>query len=110
MRIDGSDDQILTTKEEALLGSILRRNLIHANPNPERLGCPDRKMIRDLAFHTGGVSAETFGRITEHIFGCSPCAEDALVYAEEYSHERKQRRTRLGAAAFATVVVLSVAV
>ena len=110
MRIDGTDDPVLTRKEEALLGSILRRNLIHANPNPDRIGCPGRTTLRDLAFHRRAVDAETFGRITEHVFGCSPCVQDALVYAEEYSHERKKRRTRLAAAGIAAAVVLSVAV
>jgi hypothetical protein len=110
MRIDGTDARPLTRKEEALLGGILRRNLIHANPNPDRVGCPGRNTLRDLAFHKRGVDAQTFGKITEHVFGCSPCVQDALVYAEEYSHERKKRRARLAAAGFAAVVVLSVAI
>jgi hypothetical protein len=110
MRTDGTDDRFLTRKEEALLGSILRTNLIHANPNPDRIGCPGRNTLRDLAFHKRGVDAETFARITEHVFGCSPCVQDALVYAEEYSHERKKRRTRLAAVGIAAAVVLSVAV
>jgi hypothetical protein len=110
MRIDGTDDRLLTRKEEALLGSILRRNLIHANPNPARIGCPGRKTLRDLAFHRRVVAAETFAKITEHVFGCSPCVQDVLVYAEEYSHETKKRRRRLAALGIAAAVVLSVAV
>lgn len=110
MQIDESKDRILTKKEEELFGNSLRKALIHGRPNPGRIGCPDRKIIRDLAFHKRMGDTATFERVADHMFDCSPCVQDVLVYAEEYQQERKKRRWRLAVLGLAAAVLLSISI
>src|SRR5262249_13998699 len=46
-----SGDDFLTKDEERRLGKGLRRTLLSDNPSPERVRCPDPKMLRAIAFH-----------------------------------------------------------
>ena len=110
MQIDEREDRILTKKEEELFGNSLRKALIHGRPNAGRIGCPDRTIIRDLSFHRRVGDTATFEQVADHMFNCSPCVQDALVYAEEYKHESKKRCWRLAAVGIAAAVLLSISI
>ncbi len=107
-QIDDGKTHLLTKKEEELFGNGLRRAMIHDRPNPDRVGCPDKKIIRDLAFRKKIGDAEDFGRIADHLAECSPCVQDTLVYAEEYRHKAKKRRDAFIAMGLAAAILLSV--
>jgi len=101
-----SANRFLTKDEEQRFGENLRKALIYQNPNPGREGCPDPKIIRDLAFHKRIGKAQLFEQVTDHMSKCSACVRDALSYAEEYKEQKTRRqRTRLMLAAAAAVVI-----
>ena len=89
----GGDDKVnrfMTEAEEQRLGESLRKAFASCNPNPERKGCPDPKLIRDLAFHRKIGDSQVFEQVTAHMAECSECVRDALAYAEEYKRHRKK--------------------
>jgi len=64
-------------------------NLNH--PNPYRKGCPDPKVIRDLAFKRIKDKAK-LSAIVDHCVKCSPCSREArilLIVYEEMQQNRK---------------------
>jgi hypothetical protein len=95
----------LSKAEERWFAENMRRVLSSEYPNPNRIGCPDRKIIRDLAFHKKVVDPETFGQISHHMFKCSECYRETLGFVEEYKKERKQRRTRMAFAIAASILI-----
>jgi hypothetical protein len=95
----------LSKAEERWFAENMRRVLSSEYPNPNRIGCPDRKIIRDLAFHKKVVDPETFEKISHHMFKCSECYRETLGFVEEYKKERKQRRTRMAFAIAASILI-----
>jgi hypothetical protein len=81
-------NRFLTREEDKRLGKNLQKVLVSCNPNPERKGCPDQAIIRDLAFHKEIGSPQLFEQVTVHMAGCSECTKDALRYVEEYKKQR----------------------
>jgi hypothetical protein len=90
MDADDDMDRFLTEEEEKRLGEGLRKAYATCNPNPERIGCPDQKLIRDLAFHKK-VGRKLFEKATIHMSECSECVKDALRYVEEYKKQAKKK-------------------
>jgi hypothetical protein len=84
-------NRILTEDEEKRLGKSLRKAFVSCNPNPSRKGCPDPKLIRDLAFHKKIGSPQLFEQVTIHMAECSECVKDALRYVEEYKKQAKKK-------------------
>lgn len=100
--------RFMTEDDERRLGASLRKALISDKPNPSREGCPDPKIIRDLAFHKKIGDAQLFERVTVHMAECSACVRDALGYAEEYKEKKRRlQKTRwiLGIAAAAMLAI-----
>jgi hypothetical protein len=85
-------DKFLTREAEKLLGENLRKVLVSCYPNPERIGCPDQAVIRDLAFHKKIGSPQLFEQVTGHMAGCSECSKDALRYVEEYKKQKRKKQ------------------
>jgi hypothetical protein len=77
------ENLFFSEEEEKLFGEGFRELLATRHPNPDRIGCPDTKIIRDLAFHLE-VPPEIIRKVTSHMMKCSECVCDALEYAEEY--------------------------
>jgi hypothetical protein len=61
----------------------LRRFLVQKHPNPNRVGCPDTSILRDIAFHRK-ITPETIREVIAHMWKCSECAQDVLDFVEEY--------------------------
>jgi len=76
-------------EEDELFGEHLLRSLVKWYPNPQRIGCPDPVVIRDLAFRRL-VAPETVRKVTSHIWKCSECILDTLGYVEEYKKTREE--------------------
>lgn len=95
----------LNRAEERWFAENMRKVLSSEYPNPNRIGCPDRKIIRDLAFHRKVVDPETFSQISLHMFKCSECYRDTLSFVEEYKKLRKQRRIRMVYALAASILI-----
>ena len=92
MRTDDEVNRFMTEDEEQRLGESLRKALVSSNPNPDRKGCPDQKLIRDLAFHKKIGNPQLFEQVTVHMAECSECVRDALRYVDEYRQQRKRQR------------------
>ena len=76
---------------EEEFGECFRMFLIQSHPNPNRIGCPDSKVIRDLAFRRK-LTPKTLDDAISHIMKCSECARDALDYVEEYKQHKQTTR------------------
>ncbi len=80
-------NQFMTEAEEQRLGESLRKAFASCNPNPDRKGCPDPKLIRDLAFHKKMDDPKLFEQLTLHISECSECTREAMHFAEQYNRQ-----------------------
>ena len=78
----------LNEKEDDVLQEHLRRILIQSHPNPERVGCPDSRIIRDLAFRRRSAP-ENIQKVISHLLKCSECVSDALDYVREYEESKQ---------------------
>jgi hypothetical protein len=105
MNIKREENPFMTDEEEQRFGEIFRKVLVSEYPNPDRIGCPDTKIIRDLAFHRKVVDPPTFQQITTHMSECSECTRDALRYVEEYKKAKKRNHSRVAMAAAAAAIV-----
>ena len=82
------DNRFFSEEEEEILGESFRRFLVQSHPNPERIGCPDSSIIRDIAFRRK-VALETIKKVSAHMMKCSECARDALDYTAEYEEQKQ---------------------
>jgi hypothetical protein len=101
----------MTKSEEELRVEILKKAYMTVNPNPERKGCPEPKVLRDVAFHRNIGTQEQFEAIMDHLTKCSACVRDHMAFVEEYKETKKRnqqiKRTLLGLVA---VLVISLAI
>jgi len=86
--MDEKEDQFLDEEEmldddEKFYAEMFERLMEYAYPNPDRIGCPDPQILRDLAFRRK-VAPEIFDEVLTHMMECAPCCQQARVYADEY--------------------------
>ena len=91
--MDENDDVLFTKEEEELFREYYLRSLVKRYPNPQRIGCPDADIVRDIAFRRK-VDPATLRKVTSHIWKCAECILDMLGYAEEYKKTRKTRNKK----------------
>jgi hypothetical protein len=93
--------EMLELSDDALLDTIYRS----AEPNPDRIGCPSRKVLRELAIRTRPLSDPLW----DHVMECAPCRIDV----REMGRDRPVIPVRSGAAwmglAAAAVLVVGIA-
>jgi hypothetical protein len=79
--------------------------LLHANPNPERLGCPAREELISLALRVRGADDPLWAHVSE----CSPCYADVreLQARHDVPLEPKPRPMWLGLAAAAALFIVT---
>jgi hypothetical protein len=58
-------------------------------PNPERKGCPDKSMVREVAWRDELIK----DAVWQHITRCSPCYGEFLRFKEEWRQSRAIERT-----------------
>jgi len=76
-------DDDFSEEEKELFGEYFRRFMIQKNPNPQRAGCPDPGILRDLAFRRK-VAPGIRRKVFSHMMKCSECVMDILDFVEEY--------------------------
>jgi hypothetical protein len=67
-------DMTKLEQDEKKFAEFMDRGLRAEFPNPDRIGCPDRKVLRDIALHRMPLAqAESY---FPHLTTCSPCYRD----------------------------------
>jgi hypothetical protein len=92
----------LSKKDRKVLAETAKRVFLSRNPNPERKGCPDPSVLRNLAFHKPPKDAM---EVTLHLSHCSDCFRDAMGYSQEFKESRRRFWFRIGTAAAVALVV-----
>jgi len=81
----------------------IRKFFLKANPNPDRVGCPDRDTLKAIAENT--VPPDHPNRL--HLASCSPCFEEFRELKEAH-RAKARRRTIIFAAAVAACFGIAV--
>ena len=68
------------------LRKAVQKAILKDYPNPDRVGCPETPMIREVAFREELTKDEVW----EHITHCSPCYAEFLKVKEEWRETRKK--------------------
>lgn len=71
----------------------------NANPNPERVGCPPREVLEELARHERAIDDPWF----DHLAQCSPCYEEFQALRAEAGKLAFGRRMWMAAAVVALI-------
>jgi hypothetical protein len=74
---------------------------LEANPNPERMGCPEERTIRALA--EDRLPASHPARL--HLASCSECFAEFRGFRGDWEQSRKARRRIIGWAVAASLIV-----
>lgn len=80
----------------------------HANPNPDRVGCPPRNVAIALARRQLPLSDPSY----KHLTACSPCYVEVRAIQESDREQRRRRVIRMiarGTAAAAVLLAVAVA-
>ena len=85
-----------------MLAETAKRVFLSQNPNPERKGCPDPSVLRNLAFRKPPKNAI---EVTLHLSHCSDCFRDAMGYSQEFKELRRRFWVGIGTAAALALVV-----
>jgi len=80
--MDEKEDEFFDGEEE-FYAEIFEGLMECAYPNPDRIGCPDPQILRDMAFRRK-VAPEIFDEVLAHMTECAPCCQQARAYADEY--------------------------
>ena len=91
----------LSKSDFKTLAETARKVFLSSHPNPERKGCPDPRLLRNLAFRK--VPTEALD-LSLHLGECSNCFREFTAYSEQYKESR--RRIWLGLGAVAAVVLV----
>jgi hypothetical protein len=80
---------------------IVQEAALAAYPNPERLGCPGKGILREIA-----NTPLPFKHISyEHVAKCSPCLREMLDFRSEFVSSRKRRRNMVTGAIVAAALI-----
>ena len=75
----------------------------YGNPNPDRVGCPPREVLRALSRRERPIDDPGY----EHISNCSPCFREFRALQQARAAELQARRRFWSLVAAATVVILA---
>lgn len=68
------------------LQKAVQEEILNSYPNPDRVGCPENVMIREVAFR----EELTKDPVWEHITHCSPCYAEFLKFKEQWRGARRE--------------------
>src|SRR5687768_10324293 len=89
---------MLELSDDALLDTIYSA----AEPNPDRVGCPPREALRELAMRTRPLSDPLW----DHVMECTPCRIDVREMGRGRAAARPRSSMRWVAFVAAAVIVL----
>ena len=112
-RRDGPEEyrlqEMLELSDEALVDTLFS----HVEPNPDRVGCPPRDVLLELAHRTRPLTDPWW----DHIMGCSPCRIDVRewgrnrpVHANPLETRPRRPRWRIMGIALLAIVGLILAI
>jgi hypothetical protein len=85
---------------------ILSESSLHDYPNPERLGCPGKQFLSQLATDHSSISLND-PRL-DHVLHCSPCfSEFSTIRQNAISNQRARRIVATGAVAAVLLVAIA---
>ncbi len=76
---------------------LLNRGLSQDFPNPQRVGCPDSAVLRDIALHKMPLAEAD--RWLHHFSACSPCFQEFTQFRERVANRHGRAQLWFGAAA-----------
>jgi len=91
----------LSNREEEKLLKAAGKVFAESFPNPERVGCPDREVLRAKAFSSASPGSED--DVLDHLTHCSPCFVEYRGFVREA--ERSHRWKLLAACATVLIVI-----
>ena len=91
-------------KEDKRLLALLEQGVSRDFPNPERVGCPDSPVLRDIAFRR--LKLAEVKPWLQHLGACSPCFQEFSNFRVKAASLRRRRYAIAGVAA---VLLLSLA-
>jgi hypothetical protein len=84
---------------------LIRKFFATAFPNPDRVGCPDGRVLLAIARNT--LPADDPARL--HLASCSPCFAEVQEASRQLQKEASRRKRRVLAAAAAVMIVGAIA-
>ena len=78
------DPDNFTPREQRFIEA-LRQAALSNYPNPGRVGCPDQKTLEAVARR----QVPMMDPVIDHVWQCSPCAQDVLRYRESLAKRHK---------------------
>jgi hypothetical protein len=92
-----------TRDDDLRPGDEIDELLGEANPNPDRVGCPSRETLVELARRARPIDDPAY----EHLVKCSPCYREVRAFQEEWATgaASRQKRTRWLVAAAAVLLI-----
>jgi hypothetical protein len=91
-------------REDQRLVDQLEQGVSRDFPNPERVGCPDSSVLRDIAYRKLGLAEVQ--QWLQHLGACSPCFQEFSGFRKEAANRRRRTYAIAGAAA---VLIFAVA-
>jgi len=82
---------------------LMKDFFLEANPNPERIGCPEEQTLRALAERR--LPASHPARL--HLASCSECFAEFRGFSGDWEQRRKERRRIISWAVAASLIVAS---
>jgi hypothetical protein len=87
---------------------LVQEMALRAYPNPDRIGCPGREALEEVASLTLSSRHELF---QGHISHCSPCLAELLeIRRRKHREKMRARRTRWIVAAAASSIILAITI
>src|SRR5450755_2038349 len=98
-------EEPLSNDELRELHRIAQEAALEAYPNPARIGCPGRDILREVAASPWPADHEAYNHIKE----CSPCLREMLELGKAMDREKKRRRLyRISAIAAGLVLICGI--
>jgi hypothetical protein len=83
--------------EEKRILDLLNRGLSQDFPNPQRVGCPDSAVLRDIALQKASLAEADCW--LNHFGSCSPCFQEFTQFRKREANRRRRAQLWFGAAA-----------
>lgn len=96
-----SKNTVLPKKEEKQFLELGKQVFLNDFPNPERKGCPESKVIKQIA--AGKVAVDEENKWVDHFTACSPCSREFSDFRRQF-----QRRKRIRVVGVTTVLAVAI--
>jgi hypothetical protein len=103
-----ADDSLTPEQERAML-ALFEQASLNDYPNPERIGCPGRDFLKQLARDHRSIKLSD--ERLDHVAHCSPCFREFVVFRDQCRSKTNTRRGVIaGIGSLAAVLAVVIAV